>query len=809
MNMNNTSRSNACKSTLFLPLFFFSLCHSIIMFAQTPVVCYSFNGDFLDSSSSTNHGTAGGSAAISTAYEDAAAGSGALSLDGADSSYVDLNTPLTFSGSQPWTSMFWARRSQLGSTKAMVMGNPATRTDFIWLNDNFTGLRFRSTANATLDFSVTQDTEFHHYALIADGAGTLTLFLDGNFVQSRSGDTSFSLTSIGSAYNTTGYAFDGILDEVQIYTNALSSNQVCSIYGNSTPAPVLDYSFDNDTLDSSSSTNHGTAGGNATITTASGDVAAGSGALSLDGADSSCVELGTRITFSASQPWTSMFWARRSRLGSTASMVMGDPASSKDFIWLNDNFTGFRFRSSANATLDFSVTQDTEFHHYALIADGTGSLTLVLDGNAVQSLSGDTSFSLTTIGSAYNKTGYAFDGILDEVKLYTNALSYNRICSIYTNEYSTPVPSEPAAPVCRVRVFLQGGQSNADGRADPSGQPSYSDVDFYSDTETRAGVLSDLYAGASETSQFGPELGFGRRLTDLLSCASTTRVAVIKYANGGTNLENDWKAGGDATTAGDGPDYLDFQQAVSDGLAALAGQYTGAVINIEGMIWMQGESDANNSYTNDYFSNLTNFVADVRSTFGTNLPFVIGRLSDAQTSISAPALAAIQAAQSAVAAADHRAGLVNTDAMAIKGDNLHFDVDGQLDLGKAFAYETAYLLWVESQLTPEEIDAGQGEPDADPDRDGIVNSDEFVAGTEILSTDSQFCVRMEASGDNTFDLTHVSHPGRLYQIESCTNLTDAAWTSLSTYTNAASGTLTYTVTNTPKERFYRIRAQLP
>jgi hypothetical protein len=126
------------------------------------------------------------------------------------------------------------------------------------------------------------------------------------------------------------------------------------------------------------------------------------------------------------------------------------------------------------------------------------------------------------------------------------------------------------------------------------------------------------------------------------------------------------------------------------------------------MIWMQGESDAVNNYTNDYQANLTAFIADIRSTYGTNLPFVIGRLSDAQTAstISASALDAVQAAQDAVAASDYRTGLVNTDNLSVKSDLLHFDVNGQLSLGKAFAAELAYYLWVQSQLTLEEMDAG-------------------------------------------------------------------------------------------------------
>jgi hypothetical protein len=249
-----------------------------------------------------------------------------------------------------------------------------------------------------------------------------------------------------------------------------------------------------------------------------------------------------------------------------------------------------------------------------------------------------------------------------------------------------------------LRVFLLGGQSNADGRASKVGQASYPNVDFFYNfqgfTGEGGGILTTLFPGGSEGgANFGPELTFGSTLSDKLGGGTaTTRVAVIKYANGGTNLRNQWKAGGNATTANDGPEYVTFQQTVSSGLAALASKYPGATIKIEGMIWMQGESDAAKNFTSDYAENLTRFIADVRSKYGAELPFVIGRLSDLQTGAGAgTALAhqAVQDAQSAVAAAGSRVGLVNTDKIAVNSDNVHFSVAGQLALGRAFAAEMA------------------------------------------------------------------------------------------------------------------------
>ena len=122
-----------------------------------------------------------------------------------------------FGVSSPWTVAFWAQRGELGSNKAMVIGQRFTMADFIWLNDSFSGLRFRSSASQTLDFTAPKDLLLHHYALVATGTN-VTLFLDGAQAQTIvTNGTSFKMDSIGQAYTTNPnhYAFSGILDDAK------------------------------------------------------------------------------------------------------------------------------------------------------------------------------------------------------------------------------------------------------------------------------------------------------------------------------------------------------------------------------------------------------------------------------------------------------------------------------------------------------------------------------------------------------------------------------------------------------------------
>jgi hypothetical protein len=380
-------------------------------------------------------------------------------------------------------------------------------------------------------------------------------------------------------------------------------------------------------------------------------------------------------------------------------MVAGKLGNGSDFIWLNDGIAngsdGFRFRSSTSVTSDFTSPMDMLKHHYMLVANGSGKISLYIDGEFSSSLSGkNTSFYINAIGLAYPTTSlhYSFLGQIDDFRVYSDALDADAAADLYAMRNPTVTP---APTVTKIYVCLQGGQSNADGRADPAGLPTspvnlqqpQSDVDFYYKIQGGSGTLTTLRPGLSETSQFGPEITCGRVLADALILNVSNRVAIIKYANGGTSLYSNWIAGGDGTTSGDGPEYVVFQQTVTAGLAALAAMYPDAEIVILGMTWMQGESDtSSDAGSAAYYTNMTNFIADVRLTVAVpNMPFVIGRLSSGQTALGATNLQIVRDAQMLADTTVPWVGLADTDAFQLKTDNLHFDAVGQQSLGNEFA----------------------------------------------------------------------------------------------------------------------------
>ncbi|MEL6813313.1 MAG: sialate O-acetylesterase, partial [Cyanobacteria bacterium J06598_3] len=223
-----------------------------------------------------------------------------------------------------------------------------------------------------------------------------------------------------------------------------------------------------------------------------------------------------------------------------------------------------------------------------------------------------------------------------------------------------------------VSVFLLGGQSNMVGLARNANLPSnlaspYPAVQIWQADIQDFSNLRPGFSGASGNfGEFGPELTFGRGIDGF----APEEVYLIKHATGATDLANDWDPDGTNNT-----EYDIFTNRVTAALAELDSQNIG--YDIEGMLWMQGESDTGNT-ASAYESNLTAFIADMRDRYGNDMRFVIGKLNPTFAGV-------VTDAQEAVAAADSRNYIVDTDSFELLPDQVHYNAAGQIDLGFGFA----------------------------------------------------------------------------------------------------------------------------
>ena len=688
------------------------------------VAYYPFDSDLTDSSGNGNHGTqvditGPGNAGVDTTTGGNPFGAGFYS-QGNQQDRISIPAH-TFAGTDSWSFATWAKQDAANSN-GMLAGNMADTQGFLWIY-NGNSFRYRNNGSGT-NYDVTlpsATTNWNHYAFTKDGStGILSVYQNGTLVASPNVGTTiaFTINALAHGYSGNQFGMVGDLDEVYVYDHAISPAKVAELYAgvpdtipptlasadivdNRSGGPVAPGSLVTYTVTFNEDINHSTvdasdfgdAGGDVSLTfgsiteTSPGvfsvkvtptsvgtlDLQVNAGASILDAAGNALntavtIVDDTGIVVEADTTPPTLAGGDFSDDQGGGPVVQGTVVTftitfSEDMDHTTVDAADFGNQGSAGFTIGAIVEISPGVFTVEVTTTSSGTLQLkVLAGAELKDSSGN---PLDTTGDIVS------DGIID------------------VQEGLNP------AGVKLLRVVLLGGQSNADGRAAPSGLPTspvnlqepQGDVDY---TPGRgADVLTTLRPGLSSTSGFGPEITLGRHLADELGDGTTTRVAVVKYGQGGTNLHSQWKAGGDGTTTNDGNVYVTFQQRVNSGLAALAAAYPNATIELVGMVWFQGESDADLTNSVTYEANLINFIADVRATYGAKLRLVVIRLSSGQTALDATGLANVRAAQTNVAAADPLTGLVVTDSYS--EDNLHFTAAGQQDIGNASALQLLNL----------------------------------------------------------------------------------------------------------------------
>lgn len=174
------------------------------------------------------------------------------------------------------------------------------------------------------------------------------------------------------------------------------------------------------------------------------------------------------------------------------------------------------------------------------------------------------------------------------------------------------------------KVILLAGQSNAAGcshdeylkkNVTPEKYAEYEKgydnvyINYYVSGTNDSGGFEKCKARQGEFGTcFGPELGLAEKLNEMYPDET---FFIIKFAFGGTNLYNQWLS----PSSGEAGDlYLGFVQFVKNSIEYL--ELKNYDVKIEGMCWMQGESDSTeDEATANYAANLANFISDVRTEF--------------------------------------------------------------------------------------------------------------------------------------------------------------------------------------------------
>ena len=177
----------------------------------------------------------------------------------------------------------------------------------------------------------------------------------------------------------------------------------------------------------------------------------------------------------------------------------------------------------------------------------------------------------------------------------------------------------------KAKVILLGGQSNASGCSRDDYLKKNVSEEKYLEYETGYdNVYINYFAtGTNESKEFvkcatkqgegggffGPELGLAEKLHELYP---NELFFIIKYAWGGSNLYEQWRS--PSNFGKTGKMYRAFESFVQTSLKYLKEKNYDFII--EGMCWMQGESDSFSvENATNYKDNLTYLIKDVRKKF--------------------------------------------------------------------------------------------------------------------------------------------------------------------------------------------------
>lgn len=224
---------------------------------------------------------------------------------------------------------------------------------------------------------------------------------------------------------------------------------------------------------------------------------------------------------------------------------------------------------------------------------------------------------------------------------------------------------------------------------------------YSNEEEPMQGKFVDVKLGEGiSKGHFGPEIGLCEALED--QNTSKNPIFLIKYCSGGTsfktqardNLSNyNWTGPSDGNQ---GYLYTGLVEFVRNNLETL--EEEGYEPYINGILWMQGESDSDSTEANAnaYGSHLSNFIKDLREEFSdvnVDIPFIDAEICAYNTLWRYQSI--INNAKKSVAEESPLNFLVNTNVGTNRldinnaehggGDIYHYTADSMIRLGNMFA----------------------------------------------------------------------------------------------------------------------------
>ena len=414
---------------------------------------------------STVNGNDGSWSTAPTWSGDAAVGSHSMDfeLDAGSNAFVSVSDDASLDISGDFSVAFWYNATSAQANLTQLIGQYTTGDGFfIYANANG-GLHFEIDGSGELvnyqyANGFVSDGNWHHVVATRSG-NDFEMYVDG-------AAGSISTASLGTVTSneplliggTASSDYEGKLDEVRLYTRALSASDVAELYAYTGVAPdittglILHNTFDADASDSSGNNYDGTLTNGAVINTAVGTNQIGAGKVSFDGTNDYVDLSAHAANFDNLAQGTIAVWVYTDTV--SGSNVIFETSDSSDgdsrvALFRNGDELVFYVNEGASTQLIVITTSANltvgNWNHVAVAVDSTGNKIYVngvqqsvnyLTGSASTDRFFDDVMLLDFIGWGVDKYytnsfGGHFDGFLDDGRIYNRALSSADIYELY------------------------------------------------------------------------------------------------------------------------------------------------------------------------------------------------------------------------------------------------------------------------------------------------------------------------------------------------------------------------------------------
>ncbi len=421
--------------------------------AQTPVANYTFTGNANDAAAAGNNALVNGATLTQDRFGWA---NNAFNFDGVQSY---LQAPNNAALNSDYTTVaFWVKVKNLPAQgEAFLLSNGGwqerwkislpTHGKLVWTTNNSSGISDMDAGGGNeLVAGV-----WTHLAFVHNGTKDL-IYINGAQVAEKnvSGTLNSTTKPLGIGYNPidVGNYFSGALDEVRIYSSALSAAQIAALYADQNMAPtvtpglVADYSFTKNTLDASPFANHATAKDVAFTTDRFGF---GNSAFRFNGTTSAVTAANSAQLNSATA--SIGFWVKPNSF----------PASGEVFLLSNGGWQErwkislpnhgkpvFTTHSGGNCCSDMDSGTPLPLNtwtHVVMVHDGSKDI-IYFNGVQVAEKNVTGALDPTThpLGIGYDPidNGSFFDGAIDDVQIANFALTGVQVAAAYAAQSTFP-----------------------------------------------------------------------------------------------------------------------------------------------------------------------------------------------------------------------------------------------------------------------------------------------------------------------------------------------------------------------------------